>query len=247
MFHGHFSGSQFRGFLRGFGREEKNWEGTPRFPMLNAEWQLRARTVINQFETNDTALEYEVTGDPIDETKFCQRASSTPDGTTCSICASDFEDLESNETAVVTKCGHYYHFNCLDCWMNRSDLPNSNSCPSCRTILCKRRERVHAPQQANAHSPDAEEVTDTTANPQIRQALLNEFCQITLEKSCPSSDCVNEKIFQTIMITLPFYNVLPKSSLFSKTIEKCSDTCGNHLHVPTTARALAQTVAINYC
>lgn len=159
-FHGHFSTSQFRGFLRGFGKEQMVWEGLPGAPLLNTEWQLRERTVV-QFDINDTSLEYEVTGDPIDDTEFCRASSPPDDGTTCSICASDFEDLESTQSAVVTKCGHYYHFNCLNCWVNRSALPNSNTCPSCRTVLCKRRERVHVSQQNNTRGQDVEEVTES--------------------------------------------------------------------------------------
>ncbi|KAF1921477.1 hypothetical protein BDU57DRAFT_563431 [Ampelomyces quisqualis] len=168
-FHGHFSTRQFRGFLRSFGQEEKVWEGLPGAPMLNVALQLGQQNV--QFETNDTTLEYEVTGEPIHYSEFCQLVSSTPGATTCNICASDIEATHPTETAVVTACGHFFHTVCIDTWVNRSALSNSNTCPSCRTVLCRRRSRVHASDQVDAHNQDMEELADAMADSQIGLAL----------------------------------------------------------------------------
>jgi hypothetical protein len=170
-FHGYFSGRQFRGFLRGFGREEKVWEGEdlPGAPMLHVEWQLGHRTV--QFGTNDTALEYEVTGEPIHYSEFCQPALSTLEEATYTICASDIKTDDPTETDVLTKCGHYFHHVCLNTWINRSALPNSNTCPSCRTELCRRRGRAHMSERVDMHDQDMEELTDAMADSRIGLAL----------------------------------------------------------------------------
>jgi hypothetical protein len=43
----------------------------------------------------------------------------------------------------VTKCGHFFQQTCLDGWVNDSGMDTSNTCPSCRTKLCDRRQRRH--------------------------------------------------------------------------------------------------------
>jgi hypothetical protein len=45
----------------------------------------------------------------------------------CSICLEDVE-----EGTKATKCGHYFHKNCLQDWQAR---PNGENCPMCRTAL----------------------------------------------------------------------------------------------------------------
>jgi hypothetical protein len=48
---------------------------------------------------------------------------------------------EEDNEIVVTKCGHFFHQVCLDGWVNDPGMEASNTCPSCRTKLCDRRQR----------------------------------------------------------------------------------------------------------
>lgn len=47
---------------------------------------------------------------------------------TCSICFVDFD--WNNENLVVLKCGHIFHKDCIDIWINQQQ-----TCPTCRVIL----------------------------------------------------------------------------------------------------------------
>lgn len=45
----------------------------------------------------------------------------------CVIC---LDGMKSEEEIVATKCGHIYHFDCLNKWIFKS-----NTCPECRSTL----------------------------------------------------------------------------------------------------------------
>ena len=47
--------------------------------------------------------------------------------TTCAICMNDFDE---NENVRLLQCGHYFHANCVDQWLERSE-----SCPLCRQSI----------------------------------------------------------------------------------------------------------------
>jgi len=42
----------------------------------------------------------------------------------CAIC---LEDMDANNIAIITNCGHKYHKTCIESWKERSD-----KCPHCR-------------------------------------------------------------------------------------------------------------------
>lgn len=52
----------------------------------------------------------------------------------CSIC---LDDVLENENSTRTSCGHVFHKNCLESWINQSRAQNSDiySCPLCRSNI----------------------------------------------------------------------------------------------------------------
>jgi hypothetical protein len=48
------------------------------------------------------------------------------------------------ESAVVTECNYFFYEECLTAWVNSSAMAASNTCPSCRFVLCEPRESVHS-------------------------------------------------------------------------------------------------------
>ena len=50
--------------------------------------------------------------------------------TTCSICLEDFSD---DSIVCVTKCGHVFHFCCIQTWLHENIL--EPKCPNCKTSL----------------------------------------------------------------------------------------------------------------
>jgi hypothetical protein len=91
-----------------------------------------------------TADEYRATGERIRMQTFCWYAKSVPEDTTCSVCMGDVvtDTNEAGQHPTVTACGHYFHEKCLDDWVNNSAMPTSNTCPSCRAVMCRARPRV---------------------------------------------------------------------------------------------------------
>lgn len=47
----------------------------------------------------------------------------------CSICLVEFEG--GNAVSKLRRCGHVFHFNCIEQWLER----NQFSCPLCRSFL----------------------------------------------------------------------------------------------------------------
>jgi hypothetical protein len=87
---------------------------------------------------------YRNIGPPIDTEMFCQSTSTVPTGTVCSICIADVtsDADEADQKPVVTTCGHYFHEQCLDAWVNDSAMSKSHTCPSCRAVMCEARPRI---------------------------------------------------------------------------------------------------------
>ncbi|KAJ8117566.1 hypothetical protein OPT61_g1277 [Boeremia exigua] len=99
-----------------------------------------------EYEIDDTEAEYRGCGKRIELMTYCKPDASMPRSTQCSICMAAISGSiqDQAELAVTTKCGHAFHKLCLDRWVNESGMKTSNTCPLCRTVLCKPRERVHA-------------------------------------------------------------------------------------------------------
>lgn len=61
--------------------------------------------------------------------------------TDCAIC---YDDMTA-ETRVATKCGHYFHKECMNTWVtSRINTYQKVSCPMCRTTLPKPKPAVQA-------------------------------------------------------------------------------------------------------
>lgn len=97
-----------------------------------------------ELEVDETEKEYAANGKRVELSAFCQPILSFTRGTECSVCLTGFDGGETGgEVPVSTKCKHFFHKDCLDKWVNESAMKASNTCPSCRTVLCKPRERLH--------------------------------------------------------------------------------------------------------
>lgn len=57
----------------------------------------------------------------------------------CCICL-DIYDSSAHEAFAIAICGHVAGKPCLTAWLN-STSTNANTCPHCRAMLCKRRDR----------------------------------------------------------------------------------------------------------
>jgi hypothetical protein len=49
----------------------------------------------------------------------------------------------SEESAVVTECNYFFYKERSTAWVNSSAIAASNTCPSCKFVLCEPRESVH--------------------------------------------------------------------------------------------------------
>ena len=98
-----------------------------------------------EFSVDDTEAEYQTVGERVEPSTFCKPAESITKDTECSICMTEVgrsEQVEDDQP-VITGCGHIFHKLCLDKWVNDSAMQASNTCPSCRTVLCEARQRQH--------------------------------------------------------------------------------------------------------
>jgi hypothetical protein len=88
--------------------------------------------------------DYRPAGNRISMRAFCEYAANVPQETKCSICLSKVTiSLNTmGQHPTVTPCKHYFHAKCLDDWVNEAAMSTSNSCPSCRAVLCKAWSRV---------------------------------------------------------------------------------------------------------
>jgi hypothetical protein len=144
----YFSFVQYVSLVRSFGHEEKYSQGLPAHLVLDTSQQRRPV----ELQPDPTALEYHVVGERIPTHDFCSLLTGISEPTTCSVCMTEIERERVDEPAVVTKCGHSFHQECLDTWVNDSSMESSNTCPSCRAMLCKSRERAHGSAFVNEES-----------------------------------------------------------------------------------------------
>jgi hypothetical protein len=88
--------------------------------------------------------DYRPAGNRIAMRTFCEYAANVPQETKCSICLSKVTiGLKTmGQHPTVTPCKHYFHAECLDDWVNEAAMSTSNSCPSCRAVLCEARSQV---------------------------------------------------------------------------------------------------------
>ncbi|KAF1922817.1 uncharacterized protein M421DRAFT_337532 [Didymella exigua CBS 183.55] len=144
-------------FTRGHRRE--SWNLDDDFPML--------RDDLVELEVDETEREYGVIGERIELSAFCGPVTSLPRGMECSICVTEFDGKEvEGDLPVSTKCRHFFHGDCLDKWVNESAMKSSNTCPTCRTVLCKPRKRVHEslePMPGVDDEDDTSSVTNSSA------------------------------------------------------------------------------------
>ena len=127
-------------FVRAFRREDYHHSDGLPLPLIQSI----------EFSIDDTEAEYQGVGERVQLSAFCKPAGSVPKGTECSVCVTEIDGTENNddEQPVSTKCGHTFHKLCLDNWVNDSGMKASNTCPSCRTVLCDPRERLHTSMEA---------------------------------------------------------------------------------------------------
>jgi len=98
------------------------------------------------FEVNDTATEYLAVGIAVPYFDFCELVDTVPEDLECSVCLNEIEARSVEHPAVVTMCKHFFHKKCLTAWVNESGMTTSNTCPTCRVVLCEPRQRIHVSQ-----------------------------------------------------------------------------------------------------
>jgi hypothetical protein len=136
-----YSTSEIIGFIRAHRQEYLFLDDTLPWPSVG----------MVQYAVNNTETEYRAAGERIGPWEYCTPTGAASD-TECSICMSKIFPEGSVQTVVVhnvvvqnviTKCGHVFHWACLDGWVNESGMKTSNTCPTCRTAMCRPRQRVH--------------------------------------------------------------------------------------------------------
>jgi hypothetical protein len=94
--------------------------------------------------TSDLGQNLKPVGECIPLGEFCQSTQDVPPNSTCSVCITEMLQSDSEaEKPVVTECHHFFHEACLDAWVNGSCMNMSGHCPSCRSRMCRTRERSH--------------------------------------------------------------------------------------------------------
>ncbi|KAF2627479.1 hypothetical protein BU25DRAFT_421886 [Macroventuria anomochaeta] len=103
-----------------------------------------------EYSIDDTEVEYQGVGERVELSTFCKPAELVPKDTECSVYVTviDGSERDEAEQPVLTKCGHTFHKLCLDKWVSDSRMKVSNTCPLCRTVLCKHRKRLHTSLEA---------------------------------------------------------------------------------------------------
>ena len=155
-----YSSSEMIGFISAHRREYLSFDDSLPWPTADTAPVGTAPVDMVQYTTNDTETEFRAVGERIAPWEFCVPTGAGSD-TGCSICMSEtFPEAEGSVRNVViqnvvvqvhkvtvqnviTKCGHVFHWACLDRWVNDSGMKTSNSCPTCRAVMCAPRQRVH--------------------------------------------------------------------------------------------------------
>lgn len=143
-------------FTRAYRREDRNLDDD--FPLL--------RDDIVELDVDETEAEYKVAGERVKPSAFCKPAKSLPGDTECSVCLIEFDGTEEaeDELPVLTECGHFFHKVCLDKWVNDSAMKASNTCPSCRKVLCEPRERLHASAEDVLEAQDENDASSSDSS-----------------------------------------------------------------------------------
>jgi predicted GNAT family acetyltransferase len=136
-----YSSSEMIGFISAHRREYLFYDDSLPWPFVNMARVGMAPAGMVQYTANNTETEYRAVGERVAPWKFCSPTVARCD-TDCSICMSIIFP-EGSIQNVTTKCGHLFHWMCLDRWVNESGMKTSNTCPTCRTVLCRPRQRVH--------------------------------------------------------------------------------------------------------
>jgi hypothetical protein len=140
-----YSFRQYASFLRAFGQEDRVLDQVFTVDMFRVRNQSRPADAPRvQFEPTNSTLEYLPIGERVPLEAFCQLTTAVPENTTCSICVAEVTVSQPDEPVVVTQCGHIFHQQCLNAWVNNSAMETSNACPSCRAQMCEPRGRAHA-------------------------------------------------------------------------------------------------------
>ncbi|KAH7093653.1 hypothetical protein FB567DRAFT_610209 [Paraphoma chrysanthemicola] len=95
-------------------------------------------------EVPDENVPLEVCGHHIEPMHYADLTTeeSYPTDQNCTICAEDFTGPSDETTCIkLDSCGHYFHYECIDTWMNGVAV-NSNRCPECRQEICEYRRPV---------------------------------------------------------------------------------------------------------
>jgi hypothetical protein len=131
LFREQMSSLQYLNVGRGFRREELVRDKP--FPFYGMD------IFDNDDDDDMEEADLEPTGEPVPLIDFCEPATVIPEGEECPICAAIVGVKDKD--AAVTKCSHLFHQECLEEWVNESCREASNACPTCRTEMCRQRER----------------------------------------------------------------------------------------------------------
>ncbi|KAK8562681.1 hypothetical protein V6N13_018747 [Hibiscus sabdariffa] len=74
------------------------------------------------FQTIDACL-------PVARFEDLKLSDGEDDAAVCSICLAEFDD--EDVVSQIQKCGHVFHMNCIEKWMERDHF----TCPLCRSFL----------------------------------------------------------------------------------------------------------------
>jgi hypothetical protein len=98
-----------------------------------------------QYEPDSTGVEFAPIGPHVPLNEFstpCEDLCAPEDQ--CGICHELLVGL-GNRALVCARCqaAHPFHQECLQEWVNGSAMPNANTCPLDREVLCEGRGKVH--------------------------------------------------------------------------------------------------------
>jgi hypothetical protein len=114
-----------------------------KYALIRCQWryvnhysvrEFPLNTVLDTYELNDLHCEYKIM-----ETMALpknDRIRSTLSESTCSICLSNMDTSNDDETSHLG-CSHMFHRTCIDQWL-QSRESMANKCPMCRVYIAER-------------------------------------------------------------------------------------------------------------
>lgn len=133
--------------LKNYLDEEPDYDAQNEIDMRIIRSDQRARQrarADRELRPDESEVEYKPVGRRIPKDSYSHVYRPLP--VTCSICQDEITSEQGEQGVVVsTPCGHLFHAECLDQWVNESAMETSNTCPECRTEICEKRERKHVP------------------------------------------------------------------------------------------------------